>query len=527
MDAMIQLRVRRWRPLRTVLIALLGFVLIAWGLTDIRNRGRWNPAIPLNHMTDLTVYTEAGAAFFDGRDPYTVANHRGWHYLYPPLLAIVLAPLSKLDSQWQALIWYFINLVIAWGCCYESWRLLRCLIPHQFFRPRVKKIEQESVESRKWKDTVPLSPGERGGDGEGANSTTLSNPQSFASAHSPAPRWLVACAAGAMLLPTLNCLQRGQVGLLIAYFVLLGLRLVVASRSWLGWAAGGMALALAITVKLTPLMPALFLLAMLALPSVMRWQKSALAKTLSLSAGLIGGLALFLFFLPAAAVGWSANLQHLHRFVDLIVVNHDMGGENDLTYHSVRNQSLVNAAYRLGNWVALEAGHGPDDLADKPDSSMPMDAEIVHRGLSAIRLGLLGLLAAVGWRAARRGTALDLAAAYGAACVATLLVSPLSWAHHYIIEAPGVLLVPLWFWQRGAQRAATMLAVSACGLMWAHYLLLDVAGRAGLLGLGTTVWFIAAAVGMLRDHSAAAAVASDETDAAADFASAPADRFVA
>ena len=37
-----------------------------------------------------------------------------------------------------------------------------------------------------------------------------------------------------------------------------------------------------------------------------------------------------------------------------------------------------------------------------------------------------------------------------------------------------------------------------CGLMWTHYLLLDWAGRAGVLGLGTTVWFIVAAVGMLR-----------------------------
>ena len=34
--------------------------------------------------------------------------------------------------------------------------------------------------------------------------------------------------------------------------------------------------------------------------------------------------------------------------------------------------------------------------------------------------------------------------------------------------------------------------------MWTHYLLLDWAGRAGVLGLGTTVWFIFAAVWMLR-----------------------------
>ena len=43
----------------------------------------------------------------------------------------------------------------------------------------------------------------------------------------------------------------------------------------------------------------------------------------------------------------------------MIVLNHDVGGENDLTYHSVRNQSLTNAVYRLGNWVAYAWDGGP------------------------------------------------------------------------------------------------------------------------------------------------------------------------
>ena len=99
-------------------------------------------------MTDLTVYTKAGAAFFDGRDPYTVANHRGWHYLYPPLLAIVVAPLAKLDSQWQVVIWYFLNLAITAGCCYEAWRLLKIFCnatPH----PRPARLSSPQALSRK------------------------------------------------------------------------------------------------------------------------------------------------------------------------------------------------------------------------------------------------------------------------------------------------------------------------------------------------------------------------------------------
>ncbi|HEX3997648.1 MAG TPA: glycosyltransferase family 87 protein [Pirellulales bacterium] len=454
----------------TICIALAAF-FVGWGLTDIRNRGRYDPARPLNHMTDLTVYTVAGAAFFDGRDPYLVSNPRGWHYLYPPLLAIVLSPLAKLDSQWQVVIWYFCNLVFAWGCCYESLRFLRLLKPA----------------------VPPMA----------ATFGTSGAPQPV---WGSAPPWLVASAGAAMLWPALNCLHRGQVGLLVTYLVLLGARLGLGSRSWRGWAAGGCALALAVTVKLTPIMPALFLSAMLALPVVMGWNRRLLAPAAGLVGGIAAGLALFLLLLPAAAVGWSANLQHLHRFVDLVVLNQDVGGGNDLTYHSVRNQSLVNAMYRLGNLVAYECGKGPSDLAEPEEQgpSMPMDSRFAHDALLAMRLGLLGLLTAIGWRAARRGMPLDIAAAFGASCVATLLISPLSWAHHYLIAAPGLLAVPLWFAWSGRDRFAKNLAYSAVGLIWAHYLLLDWTGRIGLLGIGTGVWFIAAAVGMLWSKKAKA-----------------------
>lgn len=450
-----------WCSKRTLAWALIALIVIGWGFTDVRKRGKYDPATPFNHMTDLTVYTVAGAAFFDGRDPYTVTNPRGWHYLYPPLLAIALAPLSMLDSQWQVVIWYFFSVAVAGGCCYESLRILRLL-------------RAESLSARE----------------------------------SRTPNWLIGLAAAAMLFPTLNCLQRGQVGLLITYLVLLGLRLSLDRRSWLRWAAGGVALALAITVKLTPIMPAMFLAAMLGLPVVMGWDRRKLAPAAAVLGGMGAGLVLFLLLLPAAAVGWSANLHHLHRWVDLVVLNQDVGGENDLTYRSIRNQSLENAVYRFGNLIAFECGRGPDDLAEPEVQGpyMPMDAPIVHRLLLAVRLGLLALLAAVGWRAARRGRGTDLAAAYGAACIATLLVSPLSWGHHYLIAAPGLLFAPLWFWQQGRFRFAKNLALSGCGLLWSHYLLLDWTGRAGLLGLGTTVWFLAATIGMLQRSAAENAV---------------------
>ena len=77
------------------LIVLLAAATV-WGFVDVRRRGYPYPECPEEHRTDLTVYTEAGAAFFDGRKPYEVANPRGWTYLYPPLFALLLGPLASL-----------------------------------------------------------------------------------------------------------------------------------------------------------------------------------------------------------------------------------------------------------------------------------------------------------------------------------------------------------------------------------------------------------------------------------------------
>ena len=86
-----------------------------WGLVDVRRRGYAYPDAPAEHKSDLTVYTEAGAAFFDGRPPYAVSNPRGWTYVYPPMFAMLLAPLHALPMQDQATVWFFLCLVDVLG----------------------------------------------------------------------------------------------------------------------------------------------------------------------------------------------------------------------------------------------------------------------------------------------------------------------------------------------------------------------------------------------------------------------------
>jgi hypothetical protein len=51
--------------------------------------------------------------------------------------------------------------------------------------------------------------------------------------------------------------------------------------------------------------------------------------------------------------------------------------------------------------------------------------------------------------------------------------------------------VPLWLFKIGRPRWAWGIAVTPFILVLSHYVALDYAGRIGLLGLGTTVWYFA------------------------------------
>src|SRR6202521_4504581 len=117
------------KPTRARVILVLALVLAIWGWTDVRLRGTLPPENLLIHKTDFTVFTEAGAAFFDGRDPYAVTNVRGWKYLYPPLFAMLVAPLHHLPTDAQVLVWFALSVLMGWGCYRECVRIGRAVLP--------------------------------------------------------------------------------------------------------------------------------------------------------------------------------------------------------------------------------------------------------------------------------------------------------------------------------------------------------------------------------------------------------------
>ncbi len=473
------------------------------------------------------MYTEAGAAFFDGREPYEVANPRGWTYLYPPLFALLLAPLHPLPMQDQVTVWFFLNLLVCWGCYRECRRIVAIVCDED---PRVRAA---------WTRWLP---------------------------------WLGVAAVAAAALPTLNCLQRGQVGVVKMYLLLLGLRVTLSGRSYRAWLLGGVVLALPVVLKIVPALPVGFLLFLelaewawnyakrraagradipvcpdsTGVPLLRRSsaecnppprtaceqavahgsEKGELAtlcglRFLSSSFGFSLGLVLFFLIVPAMLIGWNANLHHLDTWGRFMLTKADNGGMDPRSgnSHSARNQSLQNAAYRLGNFGSHVFADGPDDrLVENFDApKMAMDSPASDRFLFLSR-AMLGLtLLALGVQLARQpGNKLNMATGFALSCVTMLAVSPVARAHYFLLLAPAILLVPLWLDRHGRPRAGIVMAAILPVLSILHYILLPYGGRVGLLGFGTTAWLMAAMVLIARTDWATvrAAKAKDARTAA-------------
>jgi hypothetical protein len=450
---------RHSRSNRWVWAAALMVAVVAWGFADVRRRGLPWPDRPKEHKTDLTVFTEAGRAFFDGRAPYEVANSRGWKYLYPPLFAIVMAPLWHLPGEDQAIIWYFASVLLCWGCYRESAAVLRALRAHN-----------AHLDAR-WDAWFPR---------------------------------LAFLALAACLLPALNCLQRGQVTMLKLFLLLLGLRLVLQARSWRGCLSGGIVLAASMSLKVLPVLPVALLLGMQLLTALAALrtgrspQPNPGGRLACTATGVMAGLVLFLLVIPGALVGWRTNLDHLDTWAGRMLTASrgyekrvDRYGTNP---HGVRNQSLSNALYRLGNFQKYVSGGGPDDRFagfDDP-APMPMDAPWFDHFQFVLRLGVLAALVLACVRMGLAGDLLSQATGVALACVGMLVLSPVAWGHYFMVFAPAVLLLPLWLDQRGQPQAAWFMAVVPAVLIVVHYLFTQSLGRIGFLGLGTTAWLLAA-----------------------------------
>src|SRR5262245_30963051 len=102
---------------RWTIILILVAALAVGVVVEIRS------AFLRRRMTDLGPYLRAAWAVRVGADPYNVTDNNGWHYVYPPFLAILLTPLADappggtpvVAPPWAAsvAIWYVLSLAAA------------------------------------------------------------------------------------------------------------------------------------------------------------------------------------------------------------------------------------------------------------------------------------------------------------------------------------------------------------------------------------------------------------------------------
>jgi hypothetical protein len=306
-------------------------------------------------------------------------------------------------------------------------------------------------------------------------------------------------------LPTLECLQRGQVGIALLYPLLLGFRLALTARTWLGRCLGGLVLAWPVVAKLIPALPVGMLLVqwLAALLAQGRPRRSA-AQGLSVSLGVVLGLLLFAIAIPAAWIGWQPNLRHLSTWTQKVAMNRDAGREAKVDIDTAANQSLANAAHllaeRLRSATAGAQWQSVDDHKSNPQAWMTAvvaraerrRADLgIRRGVQVFQASVLCWLLVLSVSQVRRGDLLGQTAVFGLANLAVVLVSPVAWTHYYLLGLPAFWFVPLWLARRGQPMAAAVIASVPALLVWFHYVARPWVGTIGLLGLGTAVWFVA------------------------------------
>jgi hypothetical protein len=412
-------------------------------------------------MTDLQVYLRAAWAVRSGADLYQITDDNGWHYHYPPLLAILLAPLADPPPNVardgippfavSVAIWYWFSVgCLAWGV-------------HTLCRV----LEQTASD-----DSIRLQPPGCG-------------------------RWRLL-----RFLPVLACLPaigqtlvRGQVNLLV-FALLCGFiaALVRGRRVHAGfWLAG------AICLKI---IPALLLIYPL-------WKRDFRCL-----AGCVLGLTIGLGAVPAAVLGPQRTLGYFEEWTEVMLRPALGKGEDQSRVKELIN---VNATDSQSPLVLLHNAIYPD--RDTRPFEASTEVRWGHR-LIAASMTLMTLLAA-GW--SRKSSPQREALALGALIIVMVLASPVCHLHYFCLTLPLVIGMLAFVMTRGESPRRlypflSLLAVNIGCTILPIFPGMDILRDHGLATAGTMLLW-ATGLGMLvfargASTTASKTVASDDALAA-------------
>ena len=393
---------RGWRFSRkesaSLVVGLIAF--IAFG-ANVEQR----TALRRTPMTDLGVFACAAGAVRSGENLYAITDWHGWHYQYPPALAILFTPLAlpvptappvlaagvlRTESNtpwgydiashrrfyglhaenarffWIVAVWYIFSVALI----FFSAHALAC-----------------ALERRNLRDPPPVGPRER-------------------------RRWW-----SLRMLPLLVCagslgtdLSRGQVDVLMLAAIALGIYLAAAGRV----IKAGFWLSLPATVKLFPVLLIIY--------PVWRRQWRMIA-------GVVAGLVLALAILPAVVLGPS-RASELSRIWIEVLAKPALGQGTDATrtreltgMAGTDNQSLLAFIH---NWR-----YHNQSREKRPAQAPPVER---YTAYAIGALMLLGVMLAMGTR--RPDSPRDLLIIAGLLIGVALVVNPVSHNYYFLLLLP-------------------------------------------------------------------------------------------
>jgi hypothetical protein len=363
-------------------IALLAFflVLIVFAvIVELRS------AFQHSRKGDLNVFLRAGWAIRADADLYAVTDDNGFHYHYPPLLAILAAPLA--DAPAGADRTGMLPYSVSVGICYVLNLFFLAFAVHHL----ASALEQTTAGRLR----LDWATGSRGW---------------WALRMVP----ILAC-----VIPIGHTLSRGQVNLLLlALFAGFLADLLHGRRFRAGlWLAG------AICVKIIP--------AYLLLLPLWRRDGRCLAGC---AAGLVVGLAV----IPVAILGPARTVECYREMTNTVLLPGLGGGDDASRADELTNQTATEGQSLL---TALHNTLYPDPYHRPPKAAPEV------RLVSYLLGGLLTIsaLAVFGWRP--RDNGVDVVLFFGLLVLNMLVISPVCHLHYYSLALPLVMALLVDRWQ--------------------------------------------------------------------------------
>ncbi len=375
---------------RSERLALVAFcVIIALFGVIVEHRS----AFQHTRKGDLNVFLRAGWAVRSGADLYTVTDDNGFHYHYPPLLAILAAPLADppAGADRTGMLPYSVSVAL----CYLLNLFFLAFSAHQL----ALALEQ----------TI-------GGTGDSPVGRLRFNwPTGSRGWWALRLVPILAC-----VIPLGHTLSRGQVNLLLLALFAAFLADLLNRRQF----RAGLWLSAAICVKIIP--------AYLLLLPVWRRDGRCLA-------GCAAGLLLGLVLIPVLILGPRRTVDCYGEMTRTVLLpglgnGVDTSRDTELTNQTAtEGQSILTVLHNTLNY----------DLATRPHKASP-----TVRLLSYMIGGLLTLIAlgSFGWRRREDGVAMVLF--FGLLVLNMLLISPVCHLHYYSLLVPFVTALVADRWQK-------------------------------------------------------------------------------